>query len=158
MKKAIKVTIISFLTTTVLNILLNYIINEQILSRILFGMDYNTYFTEYYSGKLGFVKLIAGDKMPYEWVFSLSRYIIAILCIIFLFVTIKKLKTKYTVTRKELITIISIFSILSLYDVIFRIAMFHTIPSIKFFALPIIFIVFTFIFIYKMLYKQSEYK
>lgn len=158
MKKIIKITIILFLVTTVLNILLNYIINEQIISRILFGMDYNTYLTNYYSGQLGLIKLISEDKMPYEWVFSLSKYILILFCIIVEFLTIKKLKAKYTITKRELITIISIFSILSVYDSILYIVMFHMVPPLNFFVLPIIFIIFTFIFIYKMLYKQSKYK
>ena len=48
MKKIFKITLIMFLASSILQILLNYIINEQILSRLLFGVDYRTFFMDYY--------------------------------------------------------------------------------------------------------------
>lgn len=151
MKKIIKITVVLFLVTTILNILLNYIITEQILSRILFGVDYNTYFTNYYSGTTGFLKLISENKMPYEEIFSLSKSIIAILCVFISWITIKKLNKRYTVTKKEFIIIMIIFSILSLYNVIFYILMFYRIPPVKFFVLPMLYIVSVGIAIYKIM-------
>lgn len=156
MKKNIFITIILFLASTVLQLLLNIIINEQIISRILYGVDYNTYFMNYYSGQGGLLGLISGSKMPYEWVFSISKFIIAILCVIIIFLIIKKLKTKYTVTKKDFTIIISLFSILSLYNVILYIVMFYNIPPIKFFVLPILFIMSAYIGIYKMMYLKSN--
>lgn len=156
MKKNIFITIILFLASTVLQLVLNIIINEQIISRILYGVDYNTYFMNYYSGQGGLLGLISGSKMPYEWVFSISKFIIVILCVIIIFLIIKKLKTKYTVTKKDFTIIISLFSILSLYNVILYIVMFYNIPPIKFFVLPILFIMSAYISIYKMMYLKSN--
>ena len=51
MKKSIFITVILFLFSTILQMLLNFIINEQIISRILYGVDYNTYFSNYYTGE-----------------------------------------------------------------------------------------------------------
>ena len=117
MKKNIFITVILFLASSVLQLLLNIIINEQIISRILYGVDYNTYFMNYYSGKDGLLGLIFGNKMPYEWIFSLSKFVIAMLCVIIIFLIIKKLKAKYTITKREFIIIMSLFSILSLYNI-----------------------------------------
>lgn len=156
MKKNIFITIILFLASTVLQLLLNIIINEQIISRILYGVDYNTYFMNYYSGQGGLIGLVSGSKMSYEWVFSISKFIIAILCIIIIFLIIKKLKKKYIVTKKDFITIMSLFSILSLYNVILYIIMFYNIPPIKFFVLPILFIISVYVGIYKMMYVRSN--
>ena len=156
MKKNIFITIILFLASTVLQLLLNIIINEQIISRILYGVDYNTYFMNYYSGQGGLLGLISESKMPYEWIFSVSKFIIAILCVITIFFIIKKLKTKYTVTKKDFITIMSLFSILSLYNVILYMIMLYNIPPIKFFVLPILFIISAYVGIYKMMYLKSN--
>lgn len=156
MKKNIFITIILFLASTVLQLLLNIIINEQIISRILYGVDYNTYFMNYYSGQGDLLGLISESKMPYEWIFSVSKFIIAILCVITIFFIIKKLKTKYTVTKKDFITIMSLFSILSLYNVILYMIMLYSIPPIKFFVLPILFIISAYVGIYKMMYLKSN--
>lgn len=156
MGRNIKIAILLFLGSTVLQLLLNIIINEQIISRIIYGVDYNTYFMNYYSGQSGLIGLISGSKMPYEWVFSISKFIIAILCVVILFLIIRKLKAKYTVTKKEFIIIMILFSILSLYNVILYIIKFYSIPPIKFFVLPILFIVLAFIGIYKMIYVKNE--
>jgi len=145
MKKNIIIAVILFLTTTVLQILLNYIFNQQILSRILFGVDYNTYLTNYYSGITGFMGLISESKMPYEWLFTLSRNIMILVCIILAFVILKKMSTKYKLSTKDIIIVMIIFSILSLYNVIFSIILYHNIPSGKILTLPILFIITTFI-------------
>lgn len=154
MKKSIKIITLLFLGSTVLQLLLNIIINEQIISRIIYGVDYNTYFMNYYSEQGGLIGLISGSKMPYEWVFLLSKFVIAILCVIIIFLIIRKLKEKYTVTKRELIIIMTLFSILSLYNVILYIIKFYRIPPIKFFAIPILFIVSAFMGIYKMMYLK----
>ena len=94
--------------------------------------------------------------MPYEWIFSISGFIIAISCVIIIFLIIKKLKIKYTVTKKEFITIMSLFSILSLYNVIWYIIVIHNIPPIKYFYLPILFIISVYIGIYKNMYLSKN--
>lgn len=156
MKKSILIAIVLFLVSTVLYNILNVTINEQILSRILFGTDYTTYITNYYSGQAGFLDLISGDRMDYEWIFTISKYTIVIFCIFIVFIVIKKISKKYTVNKKEFIIAISIFSILSLYDFILYIVMFSKIPPVNFFALPFVFIISTFIGIYKIMCLQKE--
>lgn len=69
---------------------------------------------------------------------------------------IRKLKEKYTVTKGEFITIMSLFSMLSLYHVIIYVIKLYSIPPIKFFVLPTLFIVSTYVGIYKMLYQKSD--
>ncbi len=155
MKKSIFISTILFLCSTILQMLLNFIVNEQVISRILYGVDYHTYFTNYHSGQGGLVSLISGDKMPYSWLFSISNIIIALLCVIIIFVIIKKLKTKYTTTKKEFIIIMAIFSILSLWNVILYIITLHNIPPIKYFYLPILFIISGYIGIYKNMYLKK---
>lgn len=49
MKKSIFITIILFLFSTILQLLLDNIINRQIIYRILYGVDYYTYRENYYS-------------------------------------------------------------------------------------------------------------
>ena len=156
MKKNIFITGILFLASSVLQLLLNIVINEQIISRILYGVDYSTYFMNYYSGQGGLLGLISENKMPYEWVFLLSKFAIAMLCVIIMFLIIKKLKTKYTITKKEFIIIMSLFSILSLYNVILYIIKFYSIPPIKFFTLPVLFIVSVYVGIYKIMYLKDN--
>lgn len=145
MKKGLLIAIMLFLLTTVSATLLNYIINQQILSRILFGVDYNTYLTGYYSGTEGFIRLISEGKMPYEQLFMFSKYIIIIICIGLEFVILRKMSTKYKLNKREFIIAISVFSILSLYNVILNIVLYHRIPSANFFTRPIIFIITTII-------------
>lgn len=158
MKKSIFITIILFLFSTILQLLLDNIINRQIIYRILYGVDYYTYRENYYSetGIVGFFRLISENKMPYEWVFLLSKFIIAILCVVLIFLIIRKLKVKYTVTKGEFITIMSLFSMLSLYHVIIYVIKLYSIPPIKFFILPALFIVSTYAGIYKMLYQKCN--
>ncbi len=158
MKKSIFITIILFLFSTILQLLLDNIINRQIIYRILYGVDYYTYRENYYSetGIVGFFRLISENKMPYEWVFLLSKFIIAILCVVLIFLIIRKLKVKYTVTKGEFITIMSLFSMLSLYHVIIYVIKLYSIPPIKFFILPALFIVSTYVGIYKMLYQKCN--
>ena len=154
MKKILKITIIMFLVSSILQSVLNYIINEQILSRILFGVDYSTYFMNYYQGMSGLIGLISDKKMPYEWLFTISKYIIVFACVIVLFFTIKKLNKNNTVNKKEFSIIMVLFSILVLYEVILYIAVYFRIPSINFFIVPAIFIISAYIFVYKIMYQK----
>lgn len=156
MKKVLKITIIMFLVSSILQILLNYIINEQILSRVLFGVDYRTYFMNYYQGMSGLIGLLSGDKMPYDWLFTISKYIIVFGCVILLFFTIKKLSKKNTINKKEFYIIMVLFSLLALHEVILYIFLFFRIPTMNFFIIPIIFIVSAYIFINKMMYPTKE--
>ena len=155
MKKNILITVILFLVSTVLYQVLSTIINQQIISRILYGVDYNTYSMNYYDGVSGLINLISANKIPYEWVFLISNFIIAIICVSIIFLIIKKLKTKYTVTKKDFTIIITLFSVLSLYNVIIYIVMFYDIPPMKFFIIPILFIISTYICIDKMMYQKK---
>ncbi len=156
MKKGLLIAIMLFLLTTVSVTLLNYIINQQILSRILFGVDYNTYFTNYYSGTEGFIRLLSGSKMPYEQLFTFSKYIIIIICVSLEFVILRKMSTKYKLNKREFTIAISSFSILSLYNVILNIVLYHRIPSANFFTMPIIFIITTVIALNKYLREKID--
>lgn len=158
MKKILKITVIMFLVSSILQILLNYIINEQILSRLLFGVDYSTYFMNYYQGMPGFIGLISDAKMPYNWLFTISKYIIVFGCVILLFFTIKKLSKNNTLNKKEFYIIMGLFSLLVLHDVILYIFLFFSIPPMNFFVVPIIFIVSAYTFIYKMIYQANSIK
>lgn len=155
MKKILKITLIMFLVTSILQLLLNYIINEQIISRILFGVDYSTYFMNYYQGMSGLIGLISGAKMPYEWLFTISKYIIVLVCVILLFFTIKKLSRNNTISKKEFYIIIGLFSLLALHEVIIYIVLRLRIPPMKFFIIPFIFIVSAFVFGYNMIYRED---
>ena len=119
MKKIFKITIIMFLVSSILQILLNYIINEQILSRLLFGLDYSTYLMNYYQGISGFIGLISDAKMPYEWLFTISKYIIVFCCVILLFFTIKKIGKNNTINNGT-IFIISFTRCYNIYFFIFQ--------------------------------------
>ena len=147
-----------FLVSSILQILLNYIINEQILSRLLFGVDYSTYFMNYYQGMSGLIGLASDAKMPYEWLFTLSKYIIIFGCVILMFFTIKKLSKNNTISKKEFFIIMGLFSLLALHEVILYISLYFRIPPIKFFVVPIIFIVSAYIFIYKLIYQANSIK
>ena len=152
MKKIFKITISMFLVSSILQILLNYIINEQILSRLLFGLDYSTYLMNYYQGISGFIGLISDAKMPYEWLFTISKYIIVFCCVILLFFTIKKIGKNNTINKKEFCIIMGLYSLLVLHDVIIYISLYFRIPPMKFFVVPIIFIVSAYVFVYKIIY------
>ena len=156
MKKIVVIIAVLFLVSTILQNVLTIVVNEQILSRVLFGVDYDTYLTNYYSGENGLIDLISGSKMPYEWLFTLSKYMITILCIIITVLVIKKFKQKYTITKKEFVVIMSIFSILSLYDVILYIVMFQYIPPFNFFIIPCLFIFTVYMCIYKTMYLNNN--
>lgn len=156
MKKGLLIAIMLFLLTTVSATLLNYIINQQILSRILFGVDYNTYLTSYYSGTEGFIRLISESKMPYEQLFTFFKFIIIIICVSLEFVILRKMSTKYKLNKREFITAISSFSILSLYNVILNIVLYQKIPSANFFTMPIIFIITTIIALNKYLKEKID--
>lgn len=156
MKKSILIAIVLFLVSTVLYNILNVIINEQILSRILFGTDYNTYIMNYYSGQDGFIKLISGNKMHYEWVFKLSRYILVIACIFIMVMVIKRIAKNNKLEKKEFIISMSIFSILSLYNVFLYLYMFKSIPPINHWWLPIVFIISVYIGMYAKMYVKKE--
>lgn len=158
MKKIFKFTIIMFLVSSILQIVLNYIINEQILSRILFGVDYNTYFMNYYQGMSGLIGLVSDTQMPYNWLFSISKYVIVLMCVISLFFTIKKIAKNNKINKKEFYTIMILFSFLTLHDVIYYIFIFFNIPQMNFFIIPIIFIISAYIFLYKMIYKANSNK
>ena len=158
MKKIFKITIIMFLVSSILQILLNYIINEQILSRLLFGVDYNTYLTNYHQGMSGLIRLLSNTKMPYIWLFTISKYAIVLVCVIVLFFTIKKLSKNNTLNKKELYIIMVLFSLLTLHDVVYYVVLFFRIPPMSFFVIPIIFIIATFIFMYRKLYKANSNK
>ena len=158
MKKILKITIIMFLVSSILQLLLNYMINEQIISRLLFGVDYSTYFMNYYQGMSGFVDLISDDKMPYEWIFIISKYIIVFVCVILLFFTIKKLSKKNTLCKKEFYIIMGLFSLLTLHNVLLYISLYFRIPPMNFFWVPIIFIFSAYIFVYKMIYQANSIK
>ena len=156
MKKIVVIIAVLFSVSTILQNVLTIVVNEQILSRVLFGVDYDTYLTNYYSGQNRLIDLISGSKMPYEWLFTLSKYMITILCIIITFLVIKEFKQKYTITKKEFVIIMSVFSILSLYDVILYIVMFQYIPPFKFFIIPCLFIFVVYMCIYKMMYLNNN--
>ena len=158
MKKILKITIIMFLVSSILQSVLNYIINEQILSRILFGVDYSTYFMNYHQEMSGLIGLISNTEMPYEWLFTISKYIIVLACVIVLLFTIKKLNRNNTVNKKEFFIIMGLFSILVLYEVILYIALYFSIPTINFFIVPAIFIISAYIFIYKIMYQKNSIK
>lgn len=106
----------------------------------------------------GLIGLISDAKMPYEWLFTLSKYIIIFGCVILLFFTIKKLSKNNTINKKEFFIIMGIFSLLALHEVILYISLYFRIPPMKFFVVPIIFIVSAYIFVYKMLYQANSIK
>lgn len=157
-KKMLKIIICMFIVTSILQILLKYIINTQILSRILFGVDYNTYAMNYYQGLEGLIGLISNQKIPYDWIFVLSQNIIVFCCVIALYFTIKKLSKNNKLNKKEFYTIISGFSLLSLYEVIIYIFLFFQIPPVKISIIPIIFIVSAYMYVYKIMYQKDRIK
>ena len=151
MKKSILIGITLFLVTAVLQMVLKIVVNEQIISRILFGVDYTTYMTE----QLNFIDLLSNSAMPYEWVFNCSNYIITLLCIAVMFIVIKKLSKKNKISKKEFITIGIIFALLSFYEVIMYLVLYHLLPNLKMFINPLIYIVLAIIGLYKFMYKNK---
>lgn len=156
MKKIFKITIIMFLVSSILQILLNYIINEQILSRLLLGVDYSTYFMNYYQEMSEFIGFISDAPIPYEWLFTTSKYIIVFSCVILLFFTVKKLSTNNTLNKKDFYIIMGLFSLLTLHDVILYIYLYFRIPPMNIFIAPIIFIASAYVFVYKMIYQANK--
>lgn len=155
MKKKLLVIGILFLVSTILYVVLKYVINTQILSRILYGMDFNTYMNTRLQSTSGFIGLLANDKMPYEWVFTLSNWIIAAFCIFVTYISTKKLGKKYSLNKNELIIVIIIFSILSLYESIFCLISYHRIISLQMLRIPILFIITVIIGGIKNIYKKQ---
>lgn len=153
MKKKISIIIILFIVSNVLYVTLKYVVNTQILSRILYGMDLNTYM-DMQMKNIGFMELLSNKKRPYEWIFTLSNYIIIVLCIISTYIMTKKLGKKYSLNKRESIIVIIIFSILSLYELLFSLFIYHRIISLKILIVPILFIIVVSIGTYKNIYKK----
>lgn len=154
MKKKVLILGILFLVSTVLCVVLKYVINTQILSRILYGMDLNTYMNMRLQSVSGFIGLLANDKMPYEWVFTLSNWIIVAFCIFVTYISTKKLGKKYSLNKNELIIVIIIFSILSLYESIFCLISYGRIISLQILRIPILFIITVIMGSIKNIYKK----
>lgn len=151
MKKKIFIIIILFIVSIALYNTLRYVVNTQILSRILYGMDFDTYINLQMKN---INSLLSNDKMPYEWVFTISNYIILALCIIVTYITTKKIGEKYALSKKEFIIVMIIFSILSLYESIFSLITYHRIISFQILQVPILFIITAIIGSYKNIYKN----
>ena len=151
MKKKIFIIIILFIVSIVLYNTLRYVVNTQILSRILYGMDFDTYINLQMKN---INSLLSNDKIPYEWVFTISNYIILALCIIVTYITTKKIGEKYALSKKEFIIVMIIFSILSLYESIFSLITYHRIISFQILQVPILFIITAIIGSYKNIYKN----
>lgn len=151
MKKKIFIIIILFIVSIVLYNTLRYVVNTQILSRILYDMDFDTYINLQMKN---INSLLSNDKMPYEWVFTISNYIILALCIIVTYITTKKIGEKYALSKKEFIIVMIIFSILSLYESIFSLITYHRILSFQILQVPILFIITAIIGSYKNIYKN----
>ena len=151
MKKKIFIIIMLFIVSIVLYNTLRYVVNTQILSRILYGMDFDTYINLQMKN---INSLLSNDKIPYEWVFTISNYIILALCIIVTYITTKKIGEKYALSKKEFIIVMIIFSILSLYESIFSLITYHRIISFQILQVPILFIITAIIGSYKNIYKN----
>ena len=151
MKKKIFIIIILFIVSIVLYNTLRYVVNTQILSRILYDMDFDTYINLQMKN---INSLLSNDKIPYEWVFTISNYIILALCIIVTYITTKKIGEKYALSKKEFIIVMIIFSILSLYESIFSLITYHRIISFQILQVPILFIITAIIGSYKNIYKN----
>ena len=156
MKKKILIIVLFFSVSTVLYIALKYIVNTQILSRILYGVDLNTYINMKMTNSNGLVWLLSDDKMPYEWVFTLSNYIIIALCVFATYIMTKKLGKKYILNKQEFIIVMVIFAILSLYESIFTLITYHRIISLQILRVPILFIITAIIGSYKNMYKKQN--
>lgn len=154
MKKKIFIIIILFIVSTVLYNTLRYVVNTQILSRILYGTDLDTYINLQMKN---INALLSNDKMPYEWVLTLSNYIIIGLCIIVTYIMTKRIGKKYVLSKKEFIIVMIIFSIISLYESIFSLITYHRIISFQILQVPILFIITAIIGSYKNIYK-NEFK
>lgn len=156
MKKKILIITLLFSVSTVLHVVLKYIINTQLLSRILYGVDLNMYINMKMTNSNGIIWLLSNDKIPYEWVFTLSNYIIIALCVFVTYIMTKKSGKKYTLNKKEFIIVMTIFAILSLYESIFSLITYHRITSLQILRVPILFIITAFIGIYKNMYRKTE--
>ena len=155
MKKKIIIIFTLFIASTVLYSVLKYTINTQLLSRIIYGMDYNSYLNSSFAGIGGFLNIISGVKMPYEWLFTLSNYIFILIAIIITYIATVKLGKKYKLNSKEFIIVMILFSILSLYESIYILIAYKQLVPIELLKVPILYIVTAFIGIYRNIYRKS---
>ena len=153
MKKKIIIISLLFLVSTILYIALKYVVNTQILSRILYGMDFNTYMNMQLQSANGFIGVLSNNKMSYDWVFTLSNWIIIAVCVFATYRMTKRIGRKYVLNINELISIIIIFSALSLYELIFSLISYHRIISLQILKAPILFIIVVIIGSIKNMYK-----
>lgn len=156
MKKKMLVITFLFAVSSILYVALKYVINTQILSRILYGMDFNTYMNMQLQSVNGFIGLLSNDKMPYEWVFTLCNYIIVALCVVVIYIVTKKLGKKYTLNKNDIIIVMVVFSILSLYESIFSLIAYHRIISLQILRVPILFIITAIIGSIRNMYKKQD--
>ena len=156
MKKSILIISLLFLVSTILYIALKYVVNTQILSRILYGMDFNTYMNMQLQSANGFIGVLSNNKMSYDWVFTLSNWIIIAVCVFATYRMTKRIGRKYVLNKNELISIIIIFSILSSYELIFSLISYHRIISLQILEVPILFIIVVIIGSIKNLYKEQN--
>ena len=154
MKKKMAIIIVLFITSTVLYSALKYVVNTQFISRILYGMDLNTYMNMQMQNINGFIGLLSNEKMPYEWIFTLSNYTIIVVCIIVTYIMTRNLGKKYSLNKKEITIAMIIFSILSLYELIYSLIIYHRIISLQILKVPILFVITAIIGTYKNIYKK----
>ena len=152
--KNILISIILFLVTTIMHYILVIVINEELIARLIFGVDLLTYINSYYVGQEGLLKLVSGTNYPYEWLFNILNYVMALVSVIMMWLTLKGLKKKYIVNKKDFAIIMIIFSILSLYIVPFSIFAFGSLPFLSQLIIPMIFIIAAYIGINKLMYKK----
>ena len=110
----------------------------------------------YYQEMSEFIGFISDAPIPYEWLFTTSKYIIVFSCVILLFFTVKKLSTNNTLNKKDFYIIMGLFSLLTLHDVILYIYLYFRIPPMNIFIAPIIFIASAYVFVYKMIYQANK--
>lgn len=154
MKKKMSIIIVLFITSTVLYSALKYVVNTQFISRILYDMDLNTYMNMQMQNINGFIGLLSNEKMPYEWIFTLSNYTIIVVCIIVTYIMTRNLGKKYSLNKKEITIAMIIFSILSLYELIYSLIIYHRIISLQILKVPILFVITAIIGTYKNIYKK----
>ena len=153
MKKKIIIISLLFLVSTILYVALKYVVNTQILSRILYGMDFNTYMNMQLQSASGFSEVLFNNKISYDWVFALSNWIIIVVCFVATYIMTKRIGSKYVLNKNELISIITIFSVLSSYELIFSLISYHRIISLQILEAPILFIIVVIIGSIKNMYK-----
>lgn len=119
-------------------------------------MDFNTYMNMQLQSANGFIEVLSNNKMSYDWVFTLSNWIIIVVCIFVTYIMTKRIGRKYVLNKNEFISIIIIFSILSLYELIFSLISYHRIISLQILETPILFIIVVIIGSIKNLYKEQN--